>query len=628
MRYFVLAVFIASSVSAQPLLVTNSFNNDSVADADAVNQNFTDITNGLNTRLNIGIGSPYNTAIGYQALYSYVYDDVDDFNTAIGAFALFSNDYGYSNTGIGGDALYENTAGYSNTAIGVNALYSNTTGYNNTAIGVNAGVRTEALFNTTTLGYGARADASNQVRLGDGFVTSVITSGALTTGAVTYPNIDGDSGQVLTTDGSGNLSWSTNAATVVAIASDKINSLAIGSGASVSSNNTIQLGNDDVIRVNTSGKLTTGAVTYPNTDGSTGQVLKTDGSGNVSWVSTGVEIDSENGTLAVGDGLTNNTGTSNTATGVNALRSNTSGMRNSAFGKGALFANDTGSDNTASGAYSLEDNTSGSQNTASGVAALSYNTEGNDNTASGYHALLRNSTGDENTAIGRSALYNNTTGRENTAIGRSALYNNTTGSYNTAVGRGANVEGNNLTNATAIGYGAFASASNTIKLGNSSVTGVYTSGSYFSNGSAVTSDERLKTDIVEIAAGLPLINDLNPVAYRRINNEGLGIELGLLAQDVASTLERHGLADSGMVIQPDGKGYLYLRYNDLLAPMIKAIQELDVKHIAAIDEKDKQMASLREQLRSQQEELLAIVQSQQAQIAQLQKRIEHQFAVN
>ena len=612
MRYFVLAVFIASSVSAQPLLVTNSFNNDSVADADAVNQNFTDITNGLNTRLNIGIGSPYNTAIGYQALYSYVYDDVDDFNTAIGAFALFSNDYGYSNTGIGGDALYENTAGYSNTAIGVNALYSNTTGYNNTAIGVNAGVRTEALFNTTTLGYGARADASNQVRLGDGFVTSVITSGALTTGAVTYPNIDGDSGQVLTTDGSGNLSWSTNAATVVAIASDKINSLAIGSGASVSSNNTIQLGNDDVIRVNTSGKLTTGAVTYPNTDGSTGQVLKTDGSGNVSWVSTGVEIDSENGTLAVGDGLTNNTGTSNTATGVNALRSNTSGMRNSAFGKGALFANDTGSDNTASGAYSLEDNTSGSQNTASGVAALSYNTEGNDNTASGYHALLRNSTGDENTAIGRSALYNNTTG-----------------SYNTAVGRGANVEGNNLTNATAIGYGAFASASNTIKLGNSSVTGVYTSGSYFSNGSAVTSDERLKTDIVEIAAGLPLINDLNPVAYRRINNEGLGIELGLLAQDVASTLERHGLADSGMVIQPDGKGHLYLRYNDLLAPMIKAIQELD----DASEAKDEQIASLEEKLesqqkalQSQQEELLAIVRSQQEQIAQLRQMVEHRFA--
>ena len=83
-----------------------------------------------------------------------------------------------------------------------------------------------------------------------------------------------------------------------------------------------------------------------------------------------------------------------------------------------------------------------------------------------------------------------------------------------------------------------------------------------------------------------------------------------------------------MVIQPDGKGYLYLRYNDLLAPMIKAIQELDAQHIAAIDGKDEQIALLEEKLETQQEELLAIVQSQQEQIAQLQKLVEHQFAVN
>jgi len=181
------------------------------------------------------------------------------------------------------------------------------------------------------------------------------------------------------------------------------------------------------------------------------------------------------------------------------------------------------------------------------------------------------------------------------------------------------VGSSDLTNATAIGSGAEVNASNTIQLGNSSVTGVYTNGTYYSNGNSVSSDERLKTNIAEIASGLPLINDLNPVAYRRINNEGLGIELGLLAQDVASTLERHGLADSGMVIQPDGKGYLYLRYNDLLAPMIKAIQELDAQH-------KQEVASLQDQLQSQQEELLAIVQSQQEQIAQLQRMVEQQFA--
>ena len=69
-----------------------------------------------------------------------------------------------------------------------------------------------------------------------------------------------------------------------------------------------------------------------------------------------------------------------------------------------------------------------------------------------------------------------------------------------------------------------------------------------------------------------------------------------------------------------------LRYNDLLAPMIKAIQELDAQH-------KQEVASLQDQLQSQQEELLAIVQSQQEQmllqqeqIAQLQQMVEHQFA--
>ena len=63
-----------------------------------------------------------------------------------------------------------------------------------------------------------------------------------------------------------------------------------------------------------------------------------------------------------------------------------------------------------------------------------------------------------------------------------------------------------------------------------------------------------------------------------------------------------------MVLQPDEDGYLYLRYNDLLAPMIKAIQELDEKN-----------QTLEAQLKTQQEELLAMVQSQQEQIAQLQR---------
>lgn len=51
--------------------------------------------------------------------------------------------------------------------------------------------------------------------------------------------------------------------------------------------------------------------------------------------------------------------------------------------------------------------------------------------------------------------------------------NNTTGTYNSLFGTNANVASGALTNATAIGYAAVVNASNTIQLGNSSVTEIY-----------------------------------------------------------------------------------------------------------------------------------------------------------
>ena len=51
--------------------------------------------------------------------------------------------------------------------------------------------------------------------------------------------------------------------------------------------------------------------------------------------------------------------------------------------------------------------------------------------------------------------------------------------------------------------------------------------------------------------------------------------MGIIAQELLKVLEKHGLGNSRMVSQPkDPEQYLSVRYNDLLAPMIKAIQEL------------------------------------------------------
>ena len=181
---------------------------------------------------------------------------------------------------------------------------------------------------------------------------------------------------------------------------------------------------------------------------------------------------------------------------------------------------------------------------------------------------------------------------------------------------------------TSTAGGITLSAANGIKLnsgdGVTADGNVTAAGNVTANTFVNSSDARLKEAVSSVGVGLGLINDLNPVRYHRINNPESDIEMGLMAQEVEATLAKHGLGNSGMVVQPDGKGYLYLRYNDLLAPMIKAIQELD----DASEAKDEQIASLQQKLESQQEELLAIVQSQQEQIAQLQKLVEHQFVMN
>jgi len=92
------------------------------------------------------------------------------------------------------------------------------------------------------------------------------------------------------------------------------------------------------------------------------------------------------------------------------------------------------------------------------------------------------------------------------------------------------------------------------------------------NGTIQTSDERQKTDISPLHNGLDIINSLKPVTYKWKKN-GVRIHLGLIAQDVEQT----SLRNTSVFIhdkESDRKG---LRYTELIAPLIKAVQELDYK---------------------------------------------------
>lgn len=289
---------------------------------------------------------------------------------------------------------------------------------------------------------------------------------------------------------------------------------------------------------------------------------------------------------AFGDSaLYNNNSSQNTAIGKSALRGNASGANNVAVGTNALYKNVSGYSNIAIGTDALYHNTA-EQNTACGYRTLYRNTSGINNTAFGWNNLYNNSSGNFNTAIGTSILSANTTGSYNTtmgyfvltnsngnfntAIGVSAMRFNTTGNRNTAIGDSALSTLTTGSNNTGLGYGAnvpVVNASNQVRIGNAAITyaGVQVAWT-------ITSDKRWKTEIQPSGLGLSFINALRPVSYVRKNDATKKTEYGFIAQEVETLLSASGVANSGLITKDD-EGMLSMRYNDLISPMVKAIQE-------------------------------------------------------
>jgi trimeric autotransporter adhesin len=310
----------------------------------------------------------------------------------------------------------------------------------------------------------------------------------------------------------------------------------------------------------------------------------------------------------------NTTGHSNTALGFEALFYSTSGHYNTALGYSSLMSNTTGGSNTGNGSYALHSNTTGNYNTAVGLGSLFVNTTGDNNTAigfqslhdnmtgysntaSGTNALYSNSSGKHNTANGEAALYSNTTGSYNTAIGDNALYSNTTGNYNTALGYNAYISSGTSSNRTCIGYNSgraySGSFDNMVEIGNTSVEwiqGQVNWGTY--------SDGRIKENVSENVPGLAFINKLRPVTYNlniHKQNEMMykGIEkqeewsskydiekiriTGFIAQEVEKVTQEVNYDFSG-VCKPENENGLYsLRYSEFVVPLVKAVQELNLK---------------------------------------------------
>jgi len=386
-----------------------------------------------------------NTSIGYYSLNNNTTGNV---NTAFGQHALYASTTGDFNSAFGGQALTHNTIGYSNTAFGLQSLWGNTTGYNNTAIGRDALLYSTTGNNNVAVGQEAGRNqdlGSNNVFLGyqAGYNETGSNKLYISNSSTSTPLIYGD--------------FSTATLTIYS---------------NLNVNN---------------------AYTFPNADGTAGQVLSTNGSGVAGWSSLAAvatsgsysdlsstptnvstftndagyltsftETDPEvganttnylskwNGTELVSsivydDGTNVGIGTTTPAykldvtadaqfNGVRIGRGNGNDITNTAVGLGALNTNTTGTWNAAFGEQALNSNTTGFSNTAFGRFALKNTSTGNQNTAVGSSSLYRNTSGIENTAVGGGSLINNTDGHHNTGVGTSSMYNNTSGNYNVSIG--------------------------------------------------------------------------------------------------------------------------------------------------------------------------------------------------
>jgi predicted RNase H-like nuclease (RuvC/YqgF family) len=86
-------------------------------------------------------------------------------------------------------------------------------------------------------------------------------------------------------------------------------------------------------------------------------------------------------------------------------------------------------------------------------------------------------------------------------------------------------------------------------------------------------------------------------------------EYGFIAQEVEQVLKDQGIQNSGM-LTIDDKGFYELRYNDLFAPVVKAIQELKSENDALKGENasmKKELSSLRVTVSEQIKEMRSMV---------------------
>jgi hypothetical protein len=306
---------------------------------------------------------------------------------------------------------------------------------------------------------------------------------------------------------------------------------------------------------------------------------------------------------------TNSTGSSNVAVGHESLKLNTTASNNTAVGYQALYNNLTAAGNTAVGQGAGYAVTTADQNVFVGKSAGINIQTGSENTFVGYsangnggtalsantgigRAALNNCTSNYNTAVGDGALQNNTSGSQNTATGYNSFSAMTTGAGNTAIGESAGKVAATGNNSTFVGQNGSASGSaNSHEIvigcnttGKGSNTGFIQpngGGVYQGNNSAtwsITSDQRLKKNIVDNTEGLDIVSQIRVrnFEYRTAEEvtelpahtviEKTGVQLGVIAQELQEVC--------GDCVKTESTGVMSVNQDNITWHLVNAIKDL------------------------------------------------------
>jgi hypothetical protein len=245
-------------------------------------------------------------------------------------------------------------------------------------------------------------------------------------------------------------------------------------------------------------------------------------------------------------------------------------------------------------------------NTAFGVGALDGIKKGDNNVAVGFNAGgvmggADSTTGQSNVFIGKNAGGAVGAGSYNTILGAGAGEDNPTGSSNLVggtknilIGQNASVDAGAAVNRIVIGQAAISKNDNTATIGNANLTDVYLGGNsagysanlrassvYLLNGDqisnassgtitvsgnlTVSSDMRLKDNILPLGSTMTNILKLDGKSYTRDGRE----EIGLLAQDVQLVYPE--------LVSEDPNGMLSVNYQALSAILINGVKDQEAR---------------------------------------------------